>query len=197
MDKTKLSLVKKSFLYKKPVIVFDAKDRENEADFIIPIDVITPEVINFMITVGRGLLCCAITQKRQRELDLDLMASKNNSPFYTNFTVSVDLNSPDITTGITVQERFLTLKALADKEKTGGDFNKPGHIFPIVAMDGLLKSRKGHTEASIHLCNIFGYTSCACLIEILDDDGNRADLEFCKKIASKENLEILDIQDLV
>lgn len=196
MIESQLRKVKDCFNQAKPVIVFDSENRENEADFIIPVEALTVETVNFMITLGKGLLCCAITEDRQLELNLDLMVNQNQSPFYTNFTTSVDLNHKLVTTGITAKERFLTLQALANTEKTEKDFHKPGHIFPLVAKKGLLRTRQGHTEASLELALITGYKPCSSLIEILDNEGNRADLNYCQKLAKKEGLEILNIQDL-
>jgi len=197
MDKIKLKKIIESFENNKPVIVFDAQNRENEADFIIPAQKLTVQTVNFMITKGKGLLCVAITEERQKELGLKIMTESNDSKFYTNFTVSVDLNSSEVTTGITALERFLTIKAMADKKLRKQDFNKPGHIFPLVAREGLLKTRAGHTEASLTLALMAGLSPCAALIEILDEEGDRANLDYCKKIAKQESLEILNISDLM
>ena len=128
MQIQKLEKIKKNFLSGKPVIVFDAENRENEADFIIPSGCLTPKTVNFMISKGKGLLCTAITEERQKQLALNLMTNSNNSQFYTNFTVSVDLNRPEITTGITAMERFLTIQALADENFLEKDFCKIGKI---------------------------------------------------------------------
>jgi 3,4-dihydroxy 2-butanone 4-phosphate synthase / GTP cyclohydrolase II len=195
MQIQKLEKIKKNFLSGKPVIVFDAENRENEADFIIPSGCLTPKTVNFMISKGKGLLCTAITEERQKQLALNLMTNSNNSQFYTNFTVSVDLNRPEITTGITAMERFLTIQALADENFLEKDFNKPGHIFPLVAKKDLLKARKGHTEATIELALQAGYKPCGALIEILNEEGDRANLEYCQKLSKKYNLEILNIED--
>jgi 3,4-dihydroxy 2-butanone 4-phosphate synthase/GTP cyclohydrolase II len=160
----------------KVVIVVDDEDRENEGDFITSARNATPEVINFMATHGRGLICAPITEDRCHELGLDLMVSKNTSHHETAFTVSVDLRGQGCTTGISASDRSKTIQALIDPATKPDDFGRPGHIFPIRAQNGGVLKRAGHTEASIDLAKLCGFEPVGVLVEIMNKDGSMARL---------------------
>jgi 3,4-dihydroxy 2-butanone 4-phosphate synthase/GTP cyclohydrolase II len=181
----------------KVIIVVDDEDRENEGDFIAAADHITPEIINFMATHGRGLICTALVEDRCDELGLDLMVPKNTALHETPFTVSVDLNGKGVTTGISASDRALTIKALIDPETKPEDLGKPGHIFPLRAKRGGVLRRTGHTEATIDLARIAGLQPAGVLVEIMNEDGTMARLPQLKVIAEKFDLKIISIADLV
>lgn len=181
----------------KVIIVVDDEDRENEGDFLTAARNATPEVINFMATHGRGLICTAITEQRAAELDLQLMVSKNTASHETAFTVSVDLLGYGCTTGISAQDRSKTVKALIDQNMKPSDFGRPGHIFPLIAKNGGVLRRTGHTEATIDLAVMAGFEPCGALVEIMNEDGTMARLPDLVKIAAKFNLKIISIKDLI
>ncbi len=181
----------------KLVIVVDDEDRENEGDFITAAANATPEVINFMSTHGRGLICAAITSARCRELDLQPMVVDNTSLHETAFTVSIDLLGNGCTTGISASDRSKTIKALVDSNSKPADFGRPGHIFPLKAMDGGVLRRAGHTEATIDLARLAGFEPAGVLVEIMNEDGTMARLDDLKLIAEKFDLKIISIKDLI
>lgn len=181
----------------KVVIVVDDEDRENEGDFICAAACITPEIINFMATHGRGLICTPIDEKRAEELDLKMMVPENTALHETAFTVSVDLIGHGCTTGISAYDRATTIKALLDPAMKPGDFARPGHIFPLRAKTGGVLRRTGHTEAAIDLARMAGYYPAGVLVEILNEDGSMARLPQLMGIAQKFDLRIISIKDLV
>ena len=183
----------------KVVIVVDDENRENEGDFVIPAEQITPEVVNFMVTHGRGLICAPITERRCEELDLDLMIGKNNNtdPYSTAFTISVDKIGDGVTTGISAQDRAKTIKALIDKETRPIDLGRPGHIFPLMARNGGVLRRSGHTEACIDLARLAGFEPAGAIVEVMNEDGTMARLPQLLKIAKKHNLKIISIENLI
>mgnify|MGYP003429433370 CR=1 FL=1 len=158
------------------MIVVDDEDRENEGDFIAAAEMVTPEMINFMATYGRGLICAPLTEKRCEELGLELMVGKNTVLHNTQFTVSVDLIGQGCTTGISAHDRAKTVKALTASETTPEDLGRPGHIFPLKAKIGGVLRRTGHTEAAIDLARLAGLKPAGLLVEILNDDGSMARL---------------------
>ncbi|MGB5262059.1 MAG: 3,4-dihydroxy-2-butanone-4-phosphate synthase [Lutimonas sp.] len=181
----------------KIVIVVDDEDRENEGDFIGAAEMVTPEMINFMATHGRGLICAPITEKRCEELGLDLMVGKNTVLHNTQFTVSVDLIGSGCTTGISAQDRAKTVKALTEPATKAEDLGRPGHIFPLRAKEGGVLRRTGHTEAAIDLARLAGLKPAGILIEILNEDGTMARLPQLVKVAKKFDLKIISIEQLV
>ncbi len=181
----------------KLVIVVDDKDRENEGDFIAAAELATPELINFMATHGRGLICVPLTEKRCDELDLQLMVGKNTVLHGTQFTVSVDLIGNGCTTGISTQDRAKTVKALILDKTKPQDMGRPGHIFPLRAKEGGVLRRTGHTEASIDLARLAGLKPAGLLVEILNENGTMARLPQLIDIAKKFDLKIISIEDLV
>ncbi|MFD1316899.1 3,4-dihydroxy-2-butanone-4-phosphate synthase [Namhaeicola litoreus] len=181
----------------KIVIVVDDEDRENEGDFIAAAEMVTPEMINFMATHGRGLICAPITEKRCEELGLELMVGKNTVLHNTQFTVSVDLIGNGCTTGISAQDRAKTVKSLTASETKAEDLGRPGHIFPLRAKEGGVLRRTGHTEAAIDLARLAGLKPAGILIEILNEDGTMARLPELVKVAKKFDLKIVSIEDLV
>ncbi len=181
----------------KVIIVVDDEDRENEGDFITAARNVTPEVINFMATHGRGLICTAVTEKRAADLDLQLMVSKNTASHETAFTVSIDLLGHGCTTGISAQDRSKTVQALIDPAIKPSDFGRPGHIFPLIAKNGGVLRRTGHTEATVDLAVLCGFEPCGALVEIMNEDGTMARLPDLVKIAAKFDLKIITIKDLI
>lgn len=181
----------------KLVIVVDDEDRENEGDFIAAAEMVTPEMINFMATHGRGLICTPITEKRCDELGLELMVGKNTVLHNTQFTVSVDLIGQGCTTGISAHDRSKTVKALTQPETKPEDLGRPGHIFPLKAKEGGVLRRTGHTEAAIDLARLAGLKPVGLLVEILNEDGSMARLPQLVKVAKKFDLKIVSIEDLV
>jgi 3,4-dihydroxy 2-butanone 4-phosphate synthase/GTP cyclohydrolase II len=181
----------------KVVIVVDDEDRENEGDFICAAETITPEIINFMATHGRGLICAPLVEDRCEELKLDLMVGKNTAAFETPFTVSVDLIGHGCTTGISAHDRFKTIKALVDPETRPEELGKPGHIFPLKAKkEGVLR-RSGHTEAAIDLAKLAGFRPAGVLVEIMNEDGSMARLPDLRLVANKFNMKLITIKDLI
>ncbi|MBP9069324.1 MAG: bifunctional 3,4-dihydroxy-2-butanone-4-phosphate synthase/GTP cyclohydrolase II [Bacteroidia bacterium] len=181
----------------KVIIVVDDEDRENEGDFITPAANVTPEVINFMATHGRGLICVSITEEKAKELQLDMMVPANTSLHETAFTVSIDLLGHGCTTGISAQDRSKTVKALVDPAIKPSEFGKPGHIFPLKAKNGGVLRRAGHTEATIDLARLSGFDPCGALVEIMNEDGTMARLPDLVKIAERFGLKIITIKDLI
>ncbi len=181
----------------KVIIVVDDEDRENEGDFICAAEKVTPEIINFMSKVGRGLICAPIEESRAKELGLDLMVRENTALHETAFTVSVDLIGYGCTTGISTHDRAKTIKSLTDDRIKPEELSKPGHIFPLVAKRGGVLRRTGHTEAAIDLARLAGFKPAGALVEILNEDGSMARLPELVAIARKYQLRIISIEDLV
>ncbi len=181
----------------KVIIVVDDEDRENEGDFITAARNATPEVINFMATHGRGLICAPLTEERAHELKLDMMVPANTSLHETPFTVSVDLLGFGCTTGISASDRSKTVKALIDPNIKPSDFGRPGHIFPLKSKPGGVLRRIGHTEATVDISVLAGFEPCGVLVEILNEDGTMARLPQLVKIAEKFDLKIISIEDLI
>ena len=181
----------------KVIIVVDDEDRENEGDFICAAELVTPEIVNFMATHGRGLICASLTEDRCEELGLDLMVGKNTSHFDTPFTVSVDLISDSTTTGISASDRSRTLQALSNPQTKPSELGKPGHIFPLKAKSGGVLRRTGHTEAAVDFPRLAGLKSAGVLVEIMNEDGSMARLPDLRKVADKFNLKLVSIRDLI
>ncbi len=181
----------------KIVIVVDDEDRENEGDFICAAECATPELINFMATHGRGLICSPITEDRARELKLNMMVSDNTALHHTAFTISIDLIGHGCTTGISAYDRATGIKALTNPNIHAEDYARPGHIFPLIAKKGGVLRRTGHTEAAIDLAVLAGFSPVGILVEILNEDGTMARLPDLTKIAKKHKLKIVSIKDLV
>jgi 3,4-dihydroxy 2-butanone 4-phosphate synthase / GTP cyclohydrolase II len=181
----------------KVIIVVDDEDRENEGDFITAARNATPEVINFMATHGRGLICTPLTEERAHALKLDMMVPANTSLHETPFTVSIDLLGYGCTTGISASDRSKTVKALVDPNMKPHDFGRPGHIFPLKSKPGGVLRRTGHTEATVDLSVLAGFEPCGVLVEILNEDGSMARLPQLIKIAEKFDLKIVSIEDLI
>ncbi len=181
----------------KVIIVVDDEDRENEGDFICAAECITPEIVNFMATHGRGLICAPLIEDRCDELGLELMVGKNTATFETPFTVSVDLIGHGCTTGISAHDRFKTIRALADPETKPEDLGRPGHIFPLKAKRGGVLRRTGHTEASIDFARLAGFKPAGVLVEIMNEDGTMARLPDLLKVADRFKLKLVSIKDLV
>jgi 3,4-dihydroxy 2-butanone 4-phosphate synthase/GTP cyclohydrolase II len=181
----------------KIIIVVDDEDRENEGDFLTAAGNATPEVINFMATYGRGLICAPLTEERCDELELDLMVGKNTAAYETNFTVSVDLVGYGCTTGISASDRSKTILALINPNTDPKELGRPGHIFPLRAKDGGVLRRSGHTEAAIDLAVLAGMAPAGVLVEIMKDDGEMARLPDLIKIAAQHQLKIISIKDLI
>ncbi|GGK53035.1 3,4-dihydroxy-2-butanone-4-phosphate synthase [Gramella jeungdoensis] len=181
----------------KVVIVVDDENRENEGDFVAAADKVTPEMINFMATNGRGLICTPITEKRCQELNLDLMVGLNTDPLGTAFTVSVDYHGKGVTTGISAHDRAITVKSLTDSATRPHDLSRPGHIFPLKAREGGVLRRTGHTEAIIDLARLAGLKPAGVIVEIMNEDGTMARLPQLAKIAQQFDLKIISIEKLV
>jgi 3,4-dihydroxy 2-butanone 4-phosphate synthase/GTP cyclohydrolase II len=181
----------------KVVIVVDDEDRENEGDFIAAAETVSPEMINFMATHGRGLICAPLTEARCDELNLNMMVEKNTVLHHTQFTVSVDLIGHGCTTGISVHDRAKTIKALVDENTSAEDLGRPGHIFPLKAKEGGVLRRTGHTEAAIDLARLAGFKPAGILVEILNEDGTMARLPQLREVAKKHDLKLISIEDLV
>ena len=181
----------------KVVIVVDDDDRENEGDFVCAAEKITPEIVNFMATHGRGLICAPLTEERCDELGLELMVGRNTALHATPFTVSVDLIGHGCTTGISASDRAKTIQALVDPNTDPESLGKPGHIFPLKAKkEGVLR-RAGHTEASVDLARLAGLAPAGVLVEIMNEDGSMARLPDLVKVAERFNLKLISIKDLI
>lgn len=181
----------------KVVIVVDDEDRENEGDFICAAQCVTPEIINFMATHGRGLICAPLSEKRVEELKLQMMVKDNTALHETAFTVSIDLIGHGCTTGISAQDRATGIRSLVDPDIRAEDYARPGHIFPLKAKSGGVLRRSGHTEAAIDLARMAGFYPAGVLVEILNQDGTMARLPQLIEIAKKHDLKIISIQDLI
>jgi 3,4-dihydroxy 2-butanone 4-phosphate synthase/GTP cyclohydrolase II len=181
----------------KIIIVVDDEDRENEGDFICAAELVTPDIINFMATHGRGLICASLTEDRCEELGLELMVGKNTSHFDTPFTVSVDLISDDTSTGISAADRAKTIKALANPDTKPAQLGKPGHIFPLKAKKGGVLRRTGHTEAAVDFPRLAGLFPAGVLVEIMNEDGTMARLPDLRKVADRFGLKLVSIKDLI
>lgn len=181
----------------KVIIVVDDEDRENEGDFICAAECITPEIINFMATHGRGLICTPIEEQRAEELGLKMMVPENTALHETAFTVSIDLIGNGCTTGISAYDRATGIRALVDPTTKPEDFARPGHIFPLRAKTGGVLRRTGHTEAAVDLARMAGFRPVGVLVEILNEDGTMARLPELVKIAERFGLKIISIKDLV
>ncbi len=181
----------------KVIIVVDNEDRENEGDFITAATNVTPEVINFMATHGRGLICAAITEEKAEALNLEMMVSNNTSEHATPFTVSIDLKGHGCSTGISTHDRSKTIQALIDPNIRPDEFGKPGHIFPLRAKNGGVLRRAGHTEATVDLARMAGFEPAGALVEIMNADGTMARLPQLFEIAERFGLKIISIEDLI
>ncbi|RXM47383.1 3,4-dihydroxy-2-butanone-4-phosphate synthase [Flavobacterium sp. YO12] len=181
----------------KIIIVVDDEDRENEGDFLAAADKVTPEMINFMATHGRGLICTPLTESRCKELDLRAMVTNNTDHMETAFTVSIDLKGNGVTTGISAADRSKTVQALVDPNTKPHDFARPGHIFPLIAKQGGVLRRTGHTEAAIDFARLAGFKPAGVICEILNEDGTMSRLPELYKVAKKFNLKLVSIEDLV
>lgn len=179
------------------IIVVDDEDRENEGDFICAAEKTTPEMVNFMVKEGRGLMCTPLTRQRCEELELEMMVGKNTAQHETAFTVSVDLLGSGCTTGISASDRAKTIQALVNSNTKPEDLGRPGHIFPLRAAEGGVIRRSGHTEAAIDLAVLAGLQPAGVLIEILNEDGTMARLPQLFEIAKKFNLKLISIKDLI
>ncbi len=181
----------------KIIIVVDDENRENEGDFLAAAEKATPEMINFMATHGRGLICAPLTEGRCAELELNMMVNNNTDPMETGFTVSVDLRGKGVTTGISASDRALTIKALIDKTTKPFDLARPGHIFPLRAKEGGVLRRTGHTEAAIDFARLAGLDPAGVIVEIMNEDGSMARLPELLIVAKKFDIKIVSIEDLV
>lgn len=181
----------------KIVIVVDDEDRENEGDFVVAAEKITPEIVNFMLKEGRGLLCVPLTEDRCAELELNMMESNNTSLLGTPFTVTVDFLGDNCTTGVSIHDRTATIRALADPKSKPSDFGRPGHINPLRARQKGILRRPGHTEAAVDLARLAGLQPVGALIEIMNEDGTMARLPELIEIAKKFDFKIISIADLI
>ena len=181
----------------KIIIVVDDENRENEGDFLAAAEMVTPDMINFMATHGRGLICAPLTELRCKELELGMMVSNNTDPMETAFTVSVDLRGKGVTTGISASDRSKTVKALIDSETKSFDLARPGHIFPLKAKEGGVLRRTGHTEAAIDFARLANLKPAGLIVEIMNEDGTMARLPELIEVAKKFDIKIVSIEDLV
>ena len=181
----------------KIIIVVDDEDRENEGDFLAAAEKVTPEMINFMATHGRGLICAPLTESRCKELELKAMVTNNTDHMETAFTVSVDLKGNGVTTGISASDRAKTVMALVNPNTKPFELARPGHIFPLVAKQGGVLRRTGHTEAAIDFARLAGFKSAGVICEIMNEDGSMARLPELVEVAKKFNLKLVSIEDLV
>ncbi len=179
------------------IIVVDDEDRENEGDFVCAAEKVTPEIINFMATHGRGLICAPLIEDRCEQLGLELMVGNNTAAFETPFTVSVDLIGHGCTTGISASDRAKTIKALVDDSIHPSELGKPGHIFPLKAKRGGVIRRAGHTEAAIDFSRLAGLQPAGVLVEIMNEDGTMARLDDLFKVRERFNLKLVSIKDLI
>lgn len=181
----------------KIIIVVDDEGRENEGDFLAAAEKVTPEMINFMATHGRGLICAPLTENRCKELGLTAMVNNNTDPMETAFTVSVDLRGNGVTTGISAADRAKTVLSLVDPDMKPHELARPGHIFPLIAKQGGVLRRTGHTEAAIDFARLAGFKPAGVIVEIMNEDGTMARLPELVKVAKKFNLKLVSIEDLV
>nr|WP_320036726.1 bifunctional 3,4-dihydroxy-2-butanone-4-phosphate synthase/GTP cyclohydrolase II [uncultured Bacteroides sp.] len=199
MEDIKLNTIEEAiedFREGKFIIVVDDEDRENEGDFIIAAEKITPEKVNFMLTYGRGVLCAPITEERCEELDLEMQVSTNTSIYETPFTVTVDLLD-GCTTGVSMHDRAATIKALADPNTNPGSFGRPGHVNPLRAKSRGVLRRSGHTEATVDMARLAGLYPAGALIEIINEDGTMARLPQLMEVSKKFGIKIITIKDLI
>lgn len=181
----------------KVIIVVDDENRENEGDFLAAAELATPETVNFMATHGKGLICAPLTEGRCKDLGLHKMVTNNTDPMETAFTVSVDLRGKGVTTGISASDRSKTVCALVDPETKPHDLARPGHIFPLIAKEGGVLRRTGHTEAAIDFARLAGLQPAGIIVEIMNDDGSMARLPQLFEVAKKFDLKIVSIEDLI
>lgn len=181
----------------KVIIVVDDENRENEGDFVAAAELATPETVNFMASHGKGLICAPLTEGRCKELGLHMMVSNNTDPLETAFTVSVDLRGNGVTTGISASDRAKTVCALTNSETRPHDLLRPGHIFPLVAKEGGVLRRTGHTEAAIDFARLAGLQPAGIIVEIMNEDGSMARLPHLYEVAKKFKLKIVSIEDLI
>jgi 3,4-dihydroxy 2-butanone 4-phosphate synthase/GTP cyclohydrolase II len=181
----------------KVIIVVDDENRENEGDFLAAAEKVTPEIINFMATHGRGLICAPLTEKRCKELGLHSMVSNNTDPMETAFTVSVDLKGNGVTTGISAADRAKTVMSFVNPDTKPHDLARPGHIFPLIAKQGGVLRRIGHTEAAIDFARLAGFQPAGVIVEVMNEDGTMARLPQLYEIAKKFDLKLVSIEDLV
>ena len=181
----------------KVIIVVDDEDRENEGDFLAAAEKVTPEMINFMATHGRGLICAPLTERRCKELDLHTMVTNNTDHMETAFTVSIDLKGNGVTTGISAADRAKTILALVNEDTKPFELARPGHIFPLIAKQGGVLRRTGHTEAAIDFARLAGFTPAGVIVEIMNEDGTMARLPQLVDVAKKFDLKLVSIEDLV
>ena len=181
----------------KVIIVVDDEDRENEGDFLAAAEKVTPEMINFMATHGRGLICVPLTENRCKDLELTPMVNNNTDIMETAFTVSVDLRGNGVTTGISALDRAKTVLALVNPDTKSHDLGRPGHIFPLIAKQGGVLRRTGHTEAAIDFARLAGFKSAGVIVEIMNEDGTMARLPQLVDVAKKFDLKLVSIEDLV
>ncbi|MEM9078654.1 MAG: 3,4-dihydroxy-2-butanone-4-phosphate synthase [Bacteroidota bacterium] len=181
----------------KVIIVVDDENRENEGDFVAAAELITPETVNFMATHGRGLICAPLTEGRCKQLGLGMMVTHNSDPLETAFTVSVDLRGNGVTTGISASDRAKTILALTDKSVKPHELARPGHIFPLIAKEGGVLRRSGHTEAAIDFARLAGLQPAGVIVEIMNEDGTMARLPELIEVAKKFDLKIVSIEDLI
>jgi 3,4-dihydroxy 2-butanone 4-phosphate synthase/GTP cyclohydrolase II len=181
----------------KVIIVVDDEDRENEGDFLAAAELVTPEMINFMATHGRGLICAPLTEKRCHELELHSMVKNNTDHMETAFTVSVDLKGNGVTTGISAADRAKTILALVNEDTKPHELARPGHIFPLTAKQGGVLRRTGHTEAAIDFARLAGFKPAGVIVEIMNEDGSMARLPQLVEVAKKFDLKLVSIEDLV
>jgi len=199
LDKEKIRLIESAieeFKNGSMLIVVDDEDRENEGDFIISAEKVKPDDINFMMKYGRGLICTSITTDKSKQLKLSPMVENNTEHQKTNFTVSVDARV-GISTGISAKDRWQTIQVLLNNNSKPEDLVRPGHMFPLIAKDGGVLQRAGHTEACIDLAKFADHTPMGLLVEIVDEDGSMARMDKLKKIANEHNLSIISIADLI
>ena len=181
----------------KLIIVVDDENRENEGDFICAAELASPDIINFMAKNGRGLICVPLTEKRSKKLNLNPMVSQNTDPMDTAFTISVDLKGSGITSGISASDRSKTIRAIVNSKTKSTDLARPGHVFPLIAKEGGVLRRTGHTEAAIDFSRLAGFKPAGVICEIMKEDGSMARVDDLFKIAKKFNLKIVSIEDLV
>ena len=181
----------------KVLIVVDDENRENEGDFVFPAQIITKDIVNFMIKNGRGLVCVPMTSKRCKKLSLQPMVTKNTEVMDTAFTVSVDLKGNGVSSGISADDRSKTIQALVNPKTKPGELTRPGHVFPLVAKDGGVLRRSGHTEAAVDLARLAGFLPAGVICEIMNEDGSMARLPELMVVAKKFNLKIISIEDLI
>mgnify|MGYP001342847079 CR=1 FL=1 len=181
----------------KLIIVVDDENRENEGDFICAAELASPDIINFMAKNGRGLICVPLTEKRSKKLNLNPMVSQSTDPMDTAFTISVDLKGNGITSGISASDRSKTIRAIVNSKTKSTDLARPGHVFPLIAKEGGVLRRTGHTEAAIDFSRLAGFKPAGVICEIMKEDGSMARLDDLFKIAKKFNLKIVTIEDLV